>query len=48
MTLFELFALLRKHLALVIALPVVAGIAAFVISMFMPNEYTASTTMYVL
>ena len=48
MTLFELFALLRKHLALVIALPVVAGIAAFVISMCMPNEYTASTTMYVL
>ena len=48
MTLFELFALLRKHLALVIALPIVAGIVAFVVSMFLPNEYTASTTMYVL
>lgn len=48
MTLFELFGLLRKHLALVIALPLVVGIAVFVVALFLPNEYTASTTMYVL
>lgn len=48
MTLFELFALLRKHLALVIALPLISGIVVFAIALFLPNEYTASTTMYVL
>ena len=48
MTLFELLALLRKHLAIVIVLPVLTGIAVFVTAMFLPNEYTASTTMYVL
>ena len=48
MTLFELFGLLRKNLVLVIVLPLVAGIAAFAVALFLPNEYTASTTMYVL
>ena len=48
MTLFELLALLRKHLAIVIVLPVLTGVAVFVTAMFLPNEYTASTTMYVL
>lgn len=48
MTLFELFVLLRKHLVLVIALPVAAGILTFIVAWFLPNEYTASTTMYVL
>lgn len=48
MTLFELFALLRKHLVIVIVLPIICGAIAFGIAMFLPNEYTASTTMYVL
>ena len=48
MTLFELLALLRKHLVLVTVLPLVVGISVFLVSMFLPNEYTASTTMYVL
>lgn len=48
MTLFELFALLRKHLLIVIALPVLAGVLVFVGSQFLSDEYTASTTMYVL
>ena len=49
MTLLELFALMKKHLKLVIALPialaVVAGLYSFI---FMPNTYTASTSVYVL
>ena len=48
MTLFELFALLRKHLVLVIVLPVLSGILVFGGAQLLPNEYTASTTMYVL
>ena len=48
MTLFELFALLRKHLILVIALPILCGAIVFGGAQLMPNEYTASTTMYVL
>ena len=48
MTLFELFGLLRKHVPLVIALPILTGILVFGGSQFLPNEYTASTTMYVL
>lgn len=46
--LFEMFALLRKHLVFLIVLTVLSGTAVFVFAMFMPNEYTASTTMYVL
>ena len=48
MTIFELFGLLRKHLALVIILPVITGLAVFGVSQLLPDEYTASTTMYVL
>lgn len=48
MTLLELLHLLRKHLKLVIALPIVFAIACGVATLFMPNQYTASTTMYVL
>lgn len=48
MTLLELFALLKRHLLLVIIMPVaVAGIVG-VVSLFLPAEYTATTTMYVL
>lgn len=41
--------LMRKHLKLVIALPIVCAIAMGLVSfLFMPNTYTASTSMYVL
>lgn len=48
MTLLELFRLLRKHLKLVIILPLVCALAVGVGSLFLPDEYTAETTMYVL
>ena len=49
MTLLELFALLKKHLRLVIALPVVCALVCAVVSYgFLPNTYTATTSMYVL
>ena len=49
MTLLELFKLLRKHLALVIILPVVSAIATAGISWGMlENQYTATVSMYVL
>ena len=48
MTLFELLGLLRKRLRLVILLPLLTAAIVGVGAMFMPNEYTASTTMYVL
>ena len=49
MTLLELLQLLRKRLALVIALPIVCALAMGVYSyFFMPNTYTASTSLYVL
>lgn len=48
MTLLELLYLLRKHLKLVIALPLVFAILCGVVTLFLPNQYTASTTMYVL
>lgn len=49
MTLLELFQLLKKHLKLVIALPVVCAIAMGVVSFtMMDNTYTATTSMYVL
>ena len=49
MTLLELFALLRKHLTLVIVLPLAcAFIAAIVCWGFLPNEYTAETSIYAL
>lgn len=48
MTLFELLALLRKHLAIVVALPLATAAIVALGSIFLPNEYTATTTMYVL
>lgn len=48
MTLLELFQLLKKHLKLVITLPVVCAIAMGIVSFAaMDNTYTATTTMYV-
>lgn len=49
MTLLELLKLMRKHLKLVIALPIVCAVAMGLVSfLFMPNTYTVSTSMYVL
>lgn len=49
MTLLELLQLMRKHLKLVILLPIVCALAMSVYSYaFMANTYTASTSMYVL
>ncbi len=49
MTLLELLQLCRKHLKLVIILPIVAALATGVVSFaFLPNTYTATTSMYVL
>lgn len=49
MTLLELLNLLKKHLKLVIALPVACALVMGVFSLaFMGDEYTASTSMYVL
>lgn len=49
MTLLELFALMRKHLAVVIALPVIAALVTAAVCFFvLPNTYTASTSMYIL
>lgn len=49
MTLLELLQLMRKHLRLVIALPIVCALLAAIVSWaFLPNTYTASVSMYVL
>ena len=49
MTLLELLHLLRRHLKLVFALPIVCALAMGAYSyLFMSNVYTASTSMYVL
>ena len=49
MTLLELLKLLRKHIKLVIALPVVCAlITAAVAWLVLPNTYTANVSMYVL
>ena len=49
MTLLELLALLRKHLAFVVTLPLVCAlIAAIYCWGFMPNEYTAEVSIYAL
>ena len=49
MTLLELFQLLKKHLKLVIALPVICAVAMGIVSFtMMDSTYTATTSMYVL
>lgn len=49
MTLLELFKLLRKHLVLVIALPIVLAIATAGVSWgLLQNQYTATVSVYVL
>lgn len=49
MTLLELLTLMRKHLKLVIALPLACVLATALVSWAaLPNTYTASVSMYVL
>jgi len=49
MTLIELFDLMRKHLILVVALPVVCALLTAAVSwLALSNEYTATSSMYVL
>lgn len=49
MTLLELFKLLRKHITLVIALPVVLALVAAGVSWgVLQNQYTATVSVYVL
>ncbi|OUO89609.1 lipopolysaccharide biosynthesis protein [Gordonibacter sp. An230] len=49
MTLLELFKLIRKHLNLVVALPIVCALATAAFSwLALPNQYSASVSMYVL
>lgn len=49
MTLLELFKLLKKHLALVVVLPVVLAIATAGVSWgLLQNQYTATVSVYVL
>lgn len=48
MTIGEFFALLRRHLVFMIVLPVALALVTAGICIFLPNQYTASTTMYVL
>lgn len=49
MTLLELLQLLKRHLGLVIGLPIVCAVAAAGICYTMlSNTYTASTSLYVL
>lgn len=49
MTLLELLQLMKKHLKLVVALPLACAVlTAAVCYLVLPNTYTASTSMYVL
>ena len=49
MPLLELFGLMRKHLSLVIALPIIFALATAAYSFLaMADQYTASTSLYVL
>lgn len=49
MTLLELFELLKKHMKLVVGLPVIWRLLCCRVSFIgMPNTYTATTSLYVL
>lgn len=47
-TLADFFGMLRKHLRFVIALPLICMIVVGLVAYFLPDEYTAEATMYVL
>lgn len=44
----DLVGAFRKHLRLIIILPIVTMVIVGLVSMFLPDQYTAETTMYVL
>ena len=48
MTLQELLKVLRDHLLFVILLPLMSALVIGAVSFVLPNQYTASTTVYVL
>lgn len=49
MTLLELVKLIRKHIKLMIALPIICALAVGIFSwLVLPNKYSASVSMYVL
>ena len=49
MTLLELFALMRKHIGLIITLPLMCAFITAAVSWgVLPNEYTAETSIYAL
>jgi capsular polysaccharide biosynthesis protein len=48
MTLRQFFTVLRRHLGLMITLPILLVLVAIGICAFLPNQYTATTSMYVL
>lgn len=48
MTLLELLHLLRKHLVLMIVLPIIGATIAGVASLFLPDEYSTSASIFVL
>jgi capsular polysaccharide biosynthesis protein len=48
MTLQELLRVLHDHLRLVILMPLLIALTTAGVALFLPNKYTASTTMYVL
>lgn len=49
MTLVELFHLLKKHMQIVVLLPIVcAAVVGLYSVLLMPNQYTATSSMYVL
>ena len=49
MTLLELIKLIRKHLALVVVLPIVCAVATAAFAwLALPNQYSSSVSMYVL
>lgn len=48
MSLSSLLRLIRKNLKLVIALSVIAAVAVTAVSLTLPNQYSAATTIYVL
>lgn len=48
MTLLELMHLMRKHLGIMIVVPAACSALVALVCLFLPDTYTASTTMYVL
>lgn len=48
MTLQELLKVLHDHLLFVILLPLMSALVIGFVSFVLPNQYTASTTVYVL